>query len=315
MRSRSTCPGPAAWGRRSWQCSPAASPKGSSKRRACMVAEAAPKLPEVEDQVIEETRIAPAARAWSWLWPKVAAVALFFVVWQVVVWSGWKPDYVLPGPVPVFQRLGQDLAQPPFYVGVGATLRRALIGYSIAVLIGSALGLLVARVPIVRKAVGHAILGLQSMPSIAWFPLAILLFQLTEGAILFVVILGAAPAVATGLLGGVDHVQPLLVRVGRVMGARGVTLYRYVILPAALPGFVGGLKQGWAFAWRSLMAGEIIGVVANQPSLGQQLQFARDFSDAQQLLALMIVIFLIGVAVDLAFGFADRAIRRRWGLL
>jgi NitT/TauT family transport system permease protein len=279
-----------------------------------MAAEAAAELPDVEAQVIEERRQQPAARLWSWLWPKLGAVALFLAVWQVVVWSGWRPDYVLPGPVPVFQRLGQDLGQPDFYAGVAVTMRRAFLGYAIAVVIGSALGLLVARVPIVRKAVGHAILGLQSMPSIAWFPLAILLFQLTEGAILFVVILGAAPAVASGLLSGVDHVQPLLVRVGRVMGARGLRLYRYVILPAALPGFVGGLKQGWAFAWRSLMAGEIIGVVSNKVSLGQELQVARDFADAQQLLALMIVIFVIGVAVDLAFGFADRAIRRRWGL-
>jgi sulfonate transport system permease protein len=279
-----------------------------------MAAEAATALPDVEAQVIEERRQRPAARLWSWTWPKLAAVVLFFAVWQVVVWSGWKPDYVLPGPVPVFQRLADDLSQPGFYVGVGATLRRALVGYSIAVVIGSALGLLVARVPIVRKAVGHAILGLQSMPSIAWFPLAILLFQLTEGAILFVVILGAAPAVASGLLSGVDHVQPLLVRVGRVMGARGLRLYRYVILPAALPGFVGGLKQGWAFAWRSLLAGEILVSISNQVSLGQQLEVAREFSDAQQLMALMIVIFVIGVAVDLGFGFADRAIRSRWGL-
>jgi NitT/TauT family transport system permease protein len=176
------------------------------------------------------------------------------------------------------------------------------------------IGVLVARAPIVRKAVGHAILGLQSMPSIAWLPLAILLFQQSEGAVLVVVILGAAPAVAAGLLSGVDQVQPLLVRVGRVMGARGLQLYRYVILPAALPGYVGGLKQGWAFAWRSLMAAEIINIIANQPSIGQQLQFARDFADAQQLLALMIVIFFIGVTVDLGFGFADRAIRRRRGL-
>jgi len=255
-----------------------------------------------------------ARRLWSWLWPKLAALALFLAAWQLVVWSGWRPDYVLPGPVPVFQRLYEDLSQPDFYVGVGVTLRRALVGYAIAIVIGSVIGLLVARVPVVRKAVGHAILGLQSMPSIAWLPLAILLFQQTEGAILVVVILGAAPAVATGLLAGVDNVQPLLVRVGRVMGARGLQLYRYVILPAALPGYVGGLKQGWAFAWRSLMAAEIINIIAHQPSIGQQLQFAHDFADAQQLLALMIVIFFIGVTVDLGFGFADRAIRRRRGL-
>ena len=281
-----------------------------------MRAEAAPAVAgaQVEQAIFEDTGPSGASRAWSWLWPKLSAVALFLLVWQAVVWSGWRPDYILPGPVPVFQRLGQDLAQPDFWAGVGVTMRRALEGYAVAVVIGSVLGLVIARVPIVRKAVGHAILGLQSMPSIAWFPLAILLFQLTEGAILFVVILGAAPAVATGLLGGIDHVQPLLVRVGRVMGARGLYLYRHVILPAALPGFVGGLKQGWAFAWRSLMAGELLVIVSAQPSLGQQLQFARDFADAQQLLALMIVIFVIGVAVDLAFGFADRAIRGRWGL-
>ena len=277
-----------------------------------------PVVQEAEDVVPETVEVPErphgARRVWSWLWPKLAALALFIAAWQLVVWSGWRPDYVLPGPLPVFQRLFEDLSQPDFYLGVGVTLRRALLGYAIAIAIGSVIGLLVARVPIVRKAVGHAILGLQSMPSIAWFPLAILLFQATEGAILVVVILGAAPAVATGLLAGVDQVQPLLVRVGRVIGARGLQLYRYVILPAALPGYVGGLKQGWAFAWRSLMAGEIINIVSHQPSLGQQLQFARDFADAQQLLALMIVIFFIGVVVDLGFGFADRAIRRRRGL-
>jgi len=279
---------------------------------------AEPVVREVEEVAPETVELPErphgARRLWSWLWPKLAALGLFIAAWQLVVWSGWRPDYVLPGPVPVFQRLYEDLGQPDFYMGVAVTLRRALVGYAIAIAIGSVIGLLVARVPIVRKAVGHAILGLQSMPSIAWFPLAILLFQQSEGAILVVVILGAAPAVATGLLAGVDQVQPLLVRVGRVIGARGLQLYRFVILPAALPGYVGGLKQGWAFAWRSLMAGEIINIVAHQPSLGQQLQFARDFDDAQQLLALMIVIFFIGVVVDLGFGFADRSIRRRRGL-
>jgi len=108
--------------------------------------------------------------------------------------------------------------------------------------------------------------------------------------------------------------KPLLVRVGRVMGARGLNLYRHVILPAALPGFVGGLKQGWAFAWRSLMAGELIVIVGHQASLGQQLQFARDLSDADQMLALMTVIFVIGVTIDSVFGAFDRAIRVRWGL-
>jgi NitT/TauT family transport system permease protein len=257
----------------------------------------------------------PVLRLWSWLWPKVAAVAIVLAAWQAAVWSGWQPDYVLPGPLPVFQRLAQDLGNRNFDVGILITLRRALTGYAIAVAIGSVAGILIARITVLRRAIGSAILGLQSMPSIVWFPVAILLFGLNEKAIFFVVILGAAPSVAGGLLSGVDHVQPLLVRVGRVMGARGMSLYRHVILPAALPSFVGGLKQGWAFAWRSLMAGEIIGIVGHQFGIGQQIQVARDFADMQQLLAIIVVIFVIGVVIDSVFGSLDRVIRRRWGLL
>jgi NitT/TauT family transport system permease protein len=279
---------------------------------------AAELLPDLEQLEASESMPvrgrALAIRAWEATWPKLAAAALGLLAWQLVVWSGWRPDYLLPGPLPVFQRLGTDLRQLDFYAGVAITLRRALEGYLLAVVVGSALGLLVARVAVLRKAVGSAILGLQSMPSIAWFPLAILLFQLSEGAIIFVVLLGAAPAIAGGLLSGVDHVPPLLVRVGRTMGASGLTLFRHVILPASLPAFVGGLKQGWAFAWRSLMAGELLVVLNHQQSLGQRLQFARDLSDAEQLLALMLVVLVIGIAVDSLFGALDGSIRRRWGL-
>ncbi len=251
---------------------------------------------------------------WASVWPKLAAAGLAITVWQLVVWFGWKPDYVLPGPLPVFERLASDLRSGDFDLGVAITLRRAILAFAIAVAIGSAAGIVVARVRVLRKAVGSAILGLQSMPSIAWFPLAVLLFGLNETAIFFVVILGAAPAIAGGLLSGVDHVQPLLIRVGRVMGARGLSLYRHVVLPAALPAFLGGLKQGWAFAWRSLMAGEIIGIVGHQLSIGQQIQFARDFADSEQLLAILVVVFVIGVVIDGLFGLFDREIRRRWGL-
>jgi len=258
----------------------------------------------------------PRLRLWSGLWPQLVAFALALVAWQVVVWSGWRPANVLPGPLPVFRSLFGDLSNGDFYIGVAITLQRAVLGYGIAVVTGSAVGLLVARVSILRRALGSALLGLQSMPSISWFPLAILLFQRSEPAIIFVVLLGAAPAIANGLLSGVDHVQPLLVRVGRVMGARGLGLYRHVILPAALPSFVGGLKQGWAFAWRSLMAGElIVAFTGHQPSLGQQLRLAQNLSNTEQLVALMMVIFTIGVMVDLGFGILDREIRQRWGLL
>jgi NitT/TauT family transport system permease protein len=154
------------------------------------------------------------------------------------------------------------------------------------------------------------------MPSIAWFPFAILLFGLSEYAILFVVVLGAAPSVANGLVSGVDHIPPLLLRAGRVLGARGLAAYRHVVLPAALPGYVAGLKQGWAFSWRSLMAGELLVIIASRPSIGTRLHFARELSDAPGLLAMMIVVLVIGVIVDgMVFGTIEKKIRRRRGLI
>jgi NitT/TauT family transport system permease protein len=153
------------------------------------------------------------------------------------------------------------------------------------------------------------------MPSIAWFPLAIALYQLTENAILFVIVLGAAPSIANGVIAGVDYVPPILLRAGRNIGARGINLYRYVIAPASLPSIVAGLKQGWAFAWRSLMAGELLVIIAERPSLGVQLSFARENSDATTMLATMVVILVLGLVVDVVFNAVDRRIRARWGLL
>jgi NitT/TauT family transport system permease protein len=256
-----------------------------------------------------------ARRLWSAGWPKLAAVALALAAWQAVVWSGWKPEYALPGPDRVFPELGRLLGDGRFWKSVGITMQRALTGYALAVVVGSIVGLAVARVPFLRRAVGSMITGLQTMPSIAWFPLAILLFQLSEQAILFVVVLGAAPSVANGLIAGVDHVPPLLLRAGHMVGARGLTLYRHVVLPASLPTYVAGLKQGWAFAWRSLMAGELLVIIATKPSIGAGLQNARELADSPGLIAYMIVVLFIGIVVDTVFGRVDTSIRRRWGLL
>jgi NitT/TauT family transport system permease protein len=243
-------------------------------------------------------------------------VGLVFLGWQILVWSHWKPDYVFPGPGAALRSLGNDIANGTLPRAIGVTLERAAIGYGLALLIGSAIGILIARVPVLRAAVGSLITGLQTMPSVAWFPLAILVFQFSESAILFVVVLGAAPAIANGLLSGIDHVPPLLMRAGRVLGARGFNAYRYVILPAALPAFIGGMKQGWAFAWRSLMAGELLVVIGGHKSLGFVLDSARVNSDAAGLMAAMIVILIIGIIVDsLVFGVLERRVRRRWGLV
>jgi NitT/TauT family transport system permease protein len=255
-----------------------------------------------------------AARMWDAAWPKLAAIGLFLALWQTVVWLELKPDYALAGPGPVLRELAAEFGD--LMSATAITMRRAVVGYALAMVIGVALGLAVARFRHLRTAVGSLITGLQTMPSIAWFPLAILLFQLSEQAIMFVIVLGAAPAIANGLLHGVDHIPPLLLRAGKVLGAKGLATYRHIILPAALPGFVGGMKQGWAFAWRSLMAGELLVIIATRRSLGVELQFAREFSDSEGLLAAMIVILVLGIVVDaVAFGWLERTIRKRWGLL
>lgn len=256
------------------------------------------------------------ARLWSAVWPRVAAVAGGLALWQLVAWSGWRPSYVLPGPAPVLSRVVADLFGGDLIPAVVTTLRRAVVGYAIAVVIGGFAGAAVSRVSALRAAFGTLFTGLQSMPSIAWFPFAILLFRLSEQAILVVVVLGAAPSVASGVLAAADHVPPLLVRSGRVLGARGVRLYRHVVFPAGLPSIVSGLKQAWAFAWRSLMAGELIVIVAGRSSLGQKLQFMRELSDATGLIAVMLVVLLVGLLVDgFVFGVAERSIRVRRGLL
>ena len=255
-----------------------------------------------------------AARIWAAAWPKLLAVAIVLIVWQLVVWSGWKPEYVLPGPRAVW-----DSFVANFSTNMDAawtTLQRGFKGFAFALVIGTIVGALVARNRVLRSAIGSLITGLQTMPSVAWFPLAILLFKLGEGAIFFVVVLGAAPSIANGLISGIDHIQPILLRAGTVLGARRWKLFRHVILPAALPSFVAGLKQGWAFAWRSLLAGELIVLIPGQFSLGQQLDANRQLSDSAGVIAVMIVILIIGILVDaLLFGTADRAIRRRYGLV
>ena len=252
---------------------------------------------------------------WGRTWPKVAALALALAAWQLVVLSGWRPRYVLPPPGTVFRELARIAGEGSFWKALGVTGSRALIGYGAAIAVGSVVGALVATIRPLRTAVGSLITGLQTMPSIAWFPLAVLLFKLSEGAIIFVVVLGAAPSIANGLISGVDQVPPLLVRAGRMLGARGPTLFRHVILPAALPSCLAGLKQGWAFAWRSLMAGELLLLLPERPSIGSQLDFARELSDAPLLLAFMIVVLLVGIVIDSAFGAVDNVLRRRRGLV
>lgn len=253
-----------------------------------------------------------ARRSWAATWPKVLAVGLVIAVWQILYWTEWRPPWALPSPTEVFSQLGTFARTGVFWEGLATTLRRGVTGFVIAAVIGFVLGILVSRNRILRAAIGSMITGLQTMPSIAWFPLAILLFT-DESAIMFVVILGAAPSIANGVIGGIDYVPPLLVRAGKNIGATGWKLYAYVIAPAALPAIVAGLKQGWAFAWRSLLAGELLVFIANRPALGAQMEVLRQLNDSTGVMAVLIAIFVVGVVADALFSRVDKAVRRRWG--
>jgi NitT/TauT family transport system permease protein len=256
-------------------------------------------------------RIGP--RLWSLSWPKLLAIAIVLGSWQIVHLSGWKKA-IFPGPGAVLSNLWDQLRTGLLWHAIGTTVQRAVIGFALAVLIGAVVGALVSRIRPLRAAVGSLITGLQTMPSIAWFPFAIILFGISTTAIMFVIVLGAAPSVANGLIAGVDYTPPLLLRAGKMMGLRRLSLYRYLILPASLPAFVAGLRQGWAFAWRSLMAGELLVIIANKPSLGVLLSADQDQADMASATSIIIVILVLGIAVHTLFSLADRAIRRRWGL-
>jgi sulfonate transport system permease protein len=256
-----------------------------------------------------------ARKIWAAVWPKLLAIAIVIGAWELVYLSGWKSAAILPSPAAVFSDLWAQAHHLLLWQAIATTLRRAVIGFGMALVIGVVIGALVSRIKPLRAAVGSMITALQTMPSIAWFPFAIILFGATTNAILFVIILGAAPSIANGLIAGVDYTPPLLLRAGHTMGLGRIAMYRHLILPASLPSFVAGLKQGWAFAWRSLMAGELLVIIMGQPSIGVLLSTFQDQSAMASTISIMIVILVLGIAVDLIFTRVDAAIRRRRGIL
>jgi NitT/TauT family transport system permease protein len=248
--------------------------------------------------------------------PPIVAVLFFIAVWFVVVALNVKPTYVIPSPGMVWTTFLDQWQQGAVQEAVWNSLRRAFIGFAVSVVIGTALGLLLAQFRFVRTAIGPLVSGLQSLPSVAWVPAAIIWFGLTDAAIYTVVLLGAVPSIANGLLAGVQQVPPLYLRVGRVLGARGWASIRYVVLPAAMPGYLAGLRQGWAFAWRSLMAAELITFSpALGTSLGQILQIGRELSDMSLVFAAILMILIVGVGIELlVFGPIERRLLRSRGL-
>lgn len=243
---------------------------------------------------------------------RILFYAALLLIWELIARSGIWPDYLMPGPIAVTSTLTNGLATGLYLQAALVSLEHLAIGYGISLVIGLVLGLLIGRIRALEETVGSLILGLQALPSVCWLPLAILWFGLTDQAIIFVVIMGALFSITLGVDAGVKNTSPVYLKAARNMGARGIPLYSRVILPAALPAILNGLKQGWTFAWRSLMAGELIFFSL---SLGNLLQTGRDLNDASQVMAVMLIIIAIGVAIDvLIFAPFERRVRERWGL-
>ncbi|MEC3977615.1 ABC transporter permease [Amycolatopsis sp. H20-H5] len=248
--------------------------------------------------------------------PPVAALALLIVVWQILWSAAFWPETTLPAPLAVWDEFWSTVVDGRVFGFVWTSVHRAALGFLAGVLIGTPLGLLVAKVRVVRAAIGPLLSGLQSLPSVAWVPAAVIWFGVNDGAIYFVVLLGSVPSIANGLVSGIDQIPPILPRVGQVMGANRLASARHILLPAALPGFLAGLKQGWAFSWRSLMAAELIAVSPQLGTgLGTYLNQGSSFNSMPAVIAAIFLILLVGVGIELAiFRPAERAVLRARGL-
>ncbi|MFJ2830060.1 ABC transporter permease [Streptomyces sp. NPDC087263] len=250
--------------------------------------------------------------------PPIIAVALVLLVWQALISFKVVTDpSKLPSPGAVWDQIQQAWLEGKLLGYIWTSVSRGLAGFVLALVIGTPLGLLVARVKFIRAAIGPILSGLQSLPSVAWVPPAVIWLGLNNSMMYAVILLGAVPSIANGLVSGIDQVPPLYLRAGRTLGATGLRGTWHVVMPAALPGYVAGLKQGWAFAWRSLMAAEII---ASFPDLGvglgQLLENGRNNSDMATVFLAILLILFVGIAIDLLlFSPLERWVLRSRGLL
>ncbi|AYL39218.1 ABC transporter permease [Streptomyces fungicidicus] len=248
--------------------------------------------------------------------PPLLGVAAVLTVWQLLHTLGLVSEERLPSPRAVGDSFLTLWRQGTLFDIVWTSLERGLLGFLAALAIGTPLGLVVARVPVVRATLSPVLSGLQSLPSVAWVPAAIIWFGLTDTAMYTVILLGAVPSIAVGLVSGIDQVPPLYLRAGRTIGATGLRGARYIVLPAALPGYTAGLKQGWAFSWRSLMATELI---ASSPDLGvglgRYLANSREAIDLPGVFFGILLILAVGVLIDLlVFSPLERRVLRSRGL-
>jgi NitT/TauT family transport system permease protein len=249
---------------------------------------------------------------WAKALRQIAFYVVLLLVWHKLATSNlWSPG-TFAGPLDVWHTLVERCQDGTLIIAITISLRRLAIGYAISLVLGLILGLLIGLNRYLDETLGSLILGLQALPSVCWTPFALLWFGLSEQAMIFVVVMGALFSIALGVDAGIKNTPPIYMQAARNMGTHGLALATQVILPAALPNIIVGLKQGWSFAWRSLMAAELIYVTL---SLGGLLEDGRDYVDASLIFAIMLVIIVLGVLINsLLFGPLERVVRLRWGL-
>src|SRR5246127_5482043 len=237
-----------------------------------------------------------------------ALLGLWTLLSELKIW----PPYLFPTPWGVAEALYAGFQDHTYWIAMRVSMQRVLIGYGIAAVLGMILGLGVASNKCLEETVGGLLVSLQSLPSICWWPLALLWFGFNANAILFVVIMGSLLSVTIAMEDGRKQMPKIFSMAGRNLGARGFRLFWYVMLPASLPYIVSGLKQGWAFGWRSLIQAEMIFLTIG---LGQLLMMGRDLNDMSQVIAVMLMIIALGYLVNrLVFRTIERTLHSRWGL-
>lgn len=247
----------------------------------------------------------------------LAALLVLMVAWQFYVSLGLRRRDLVPGPLDVLASLGTLWQEGTSQEAIWTSLQRGIIGFTISIVVATPIGLLLSQIRILRRAFGPLISGLQVLPSVAWVPAAIIWFGLTDATVYFVMFMGAIPSIINGLISGVDQIPPQYRRMGQILGASRWEMAVNVVLPAALPGYVGGLKQGWAFSWRSLMAAEIIAMGGSLGfGLGSLLEQGRQLSDMGIVMSAILIILFVGIAVELlVFAPVEKRLLHGRGLL
>ena len=234
-----------------------------------------------------------------------------FLLWQFLFASKIWPEYLFPSPLKVLEAIINGFSDRTFIIALLVSLRRVLIGFGISIVLGAVFGVFIGRFKVFNETFGKLVMGIQTLPSICWFPLAILWFGLTEKTIVFIAVMGSVFSITISVYSGIRNIPRIYLQTARNMGARKIKMLWWVLIPAAAPSLIIGLKQGWSFAWRSLMAGELLFVSLG---LGYLLMMGRELNDISQVIAVIFIIMAISILIDkFIFGIIESKIKRRWG--